>query len=62
MTDLIKALVDLAAWLAKLIADLASGKKTEDEARAELLALGLSITETETDAELAEQLKLLGDG
>lgn len=62
MTDLIKSLVDLAAWLAKLIADLASGKKSEDEARSELLAVGLKITEVDTDAELAEVLKLLGDG
>lgn len=58
---MLKALIDLAAILAKLIADLASGKKSEDEARSELLALGLAINETDSNDELAAQLRLLGD-
>ena len=61
MSDLVKTLIDLGAWLAKLLADVISGRKSEDEARAELLAVGVRITETESDAELAEYTRLLSD-
>jgi hypothetical protein len=60
MSELTKTLIDLAAWLARLIADLASGKKSEDEARAELIGVGLKVSESDTDAELAEYVKLMG--
>jgi hypothetical protein len=60
MSDLVKTLIDLASWLARLTADLVSGKKTEDEARAELIGVGLKISETDSDAELAEYVRLMG--
>ena len=60
--SLVKILIEKAAWLAQLILDLATGKKSEDEARAECRAQGVRITETDTDAELEEYERLAGEG
>jgi L-aminopeptidase/D-esterase-like protein len=45
-------LTSFIVWAVKMIADLASGRKTEEQARAEAQAKGITISETATDAEL----------
>jgi len=59
-TDLIKLLIGKAAWLVQLILDLTTGKKSEDEARAECEAQGIRVTETDSDDELDEYDRLTG--
>ena len=61
MSDLTRTLIDTVAWLARLIADLVGGAKTEDEARKECQERGIRITETDSDAELGEYERLLDD-
>ena len=60
-TDLLKLLIGKAAWLGQLILDLATGKKSEDEARAECKAQGIRVTETDSDAELGEYNDLMNE-
>jgi hypothetical protein len=50
--QMIDQLTELAGWLIRLISDLASGRKTEAEARDELQKAGIVITETDSDREL----------
>jgi hypothetical protein len=57
MLEIILALV---AKLVEIAAQVASGKMTEDEARAECIATGVRISETDSDDELDEHNRLIG--
>lgn len=52
-------ILKFAGRLLTIAAELATGKISEDEARAQCLAVGTSITETDSDAELTEFEKLM---
>lgn len=56
---MLEVILTAVASLIKTAAKLAAGKITEDEARAECLTVGVRITETDSDAELAEHNELL---
>ena len=56
---LIGLLLAKVKWIVEIIQGLASGKVTEDEARAECIKAGITLSETASDAELAEYNKIL---
>jgi hypothetical protein len=57
---MLEVILALVVKLIEIAAKVAAGKMTEDEARAECAVVGVSITETDSDAELAEHDKLMG--
>ncbi len=55
---MLKLILGLVSKLVTIAADLAAGKISEDEARAECIATGIRVTETDSDSELAEHEKI----
>jgi len=58
---MLEVILTAAVELIRIAAKLAAGKISEDQARADCIAVGARITEADTDAELAEYTALDGE-